>query len=534
MPPLTLPNLALADFLPLLPTLVLVVGACTLLLSEVFLSASSSRSYQMVLTTATAVLAGVVALGLVFQPPSPVFLGFAALDPFSSFLSFICCVGLVLASLTSASFLRRRGAERGEFYALMLFATAGMSLLAVSNELITLFINVEVLSIATYALTSYLRRGTRPSEAGFKYFILGAFSSAVLLYGAALLYGATGTTHLVGSGQLKGMGPALRSIMESADLAHLRPLAYAGMVLVGAGFAFKVAAVPFHMWTPDVYEGAPTPVTALMSVGVKAAAFAAMVRVFVVVAPALDPQVPLVLFSTLALLTMVVGNLLAIPQRNVKRMLAYSSIAHAGYLLLGVAALFVTQPGEELRLLGATALGPTTTALEVARADALRSLLFYLLAYTVTSVGAFALVSLLEKREDEERGTAWDLERFSGLAQRRPGWAFAMAAFMLSLGGIPPTVGFLGKLFIFRSAVDAGLIGLTVVAVLSSAAGVYYYLRVVVYMYMRPVPEGAHALERSWGTEAALVLATAAVVLLGIIPGPVTEWIRTAGTLLTR
>jgi NADH-quinone oxidoreductase subunit N len=516
---MNLPNITSADFLPLLPALLLVLGASILLLSEVFLSATSSRAYQAVLTAGTAVLGGIISVWLMFQPAQSVFLGYAVLDPFSSFLSLILCVGLGLAALSAAGFLHRRGAERGEFYALMMFATAGMSLLAISNELITVFVNIEILSIGTYALTSYLRRGTRPSEAGFKYFILGAFSSAVLLYGAALLYGATGTTQLAELS--RKLGPAM---------ADHQLLVYCGIVLVAAGFAFKVAAVPFHMWTPDVYEGAPTPVTALMSAGVKAAAFASLVRVFLAVAKGMDPQVPFVMFSTLAFLTMIAGNLLAIPQRNVKRMLAYSSIAHAGYLLVGVAALFVTEPGQQFRLLGATALGQGSP-LELARADALRGILFYLLAYTITAVGAFATVSALERREDEDKGTAWDLDRFSGLAQRRPGWAVAMAAFMLSLGGIPPTIGFMGKLLIFRSAVDTGLIGLAIVGVLSSAAGVYYYLRVVVYMFMRPVPEGAHALERNWATELTLVLTTAAVVVLGILPGSLTEWLTQAGSL---
>jgi len=516
---MNLPNLTLADFLPLIPAIIMVVGASILLLSEVFLGATSSRAYQAVLTVVTAVAAGIAALTAMFEPAQEVFLGFGVLDPFSSFLTFVVCVGLGLAALSSVSFLRKRGAERGEFYALMLFAAAGMSLLAMSNELITLFVTLEVLSIATYALTSYLRRGTRPSEAGFKYFILGAFSSAVLLYGAALLYGATGTTKLTDM-----VGPL------SGALAAQPLLVYAGLILVGAGFAFKVAAVPFHMWTPDVYEGAPTPVTALMSAGVKAAAFAALVRVFLTLGKGIDPHLPLVLFSVLAFLTMVAGNLLAIPQRNVKRMLAYSSIAHAGYLLVGVAALFVTGPGEQFRLLGPSEL-TGGTPVDLARAQALRGILFYLLAYTFSAVGAFAMVSALERREDEEKGTAWDLERFSGLAQRRPGWAVAMAAFMLSLGGIPPTIGFMSKLLIFQSAVDSGLVGLAVVGVLSSAAGVYYYLRVVVYMFMRPVPEGAQTLERSWSTELTLVLSTAAVVVLGILPGPITTWLQQASRI---
>ncbi|AGC42471.1 NADH dehydrogenase I subunit N [Myxococcus stipitatus DSM 14675] len=516
-----LPNLTLADFLPLLPAIILAVGACVLLLSEVFLAANSSRSYQAVLAVVASVAAGAVALASMFEPAGEVFLGFGVMDPFSSFLTFVVCLGLGLASLSSVSFLRKRGAERGEFYALMLFAGAGMSLLALSNELITLFVNIEVLSIATYALTSYLRRGTRPSEAGFKYFILGAFSSAVLLYGAALVYGATGTTKLTAMA-----GPLATALTTQPALV------YTGLILLGTGFAFKVAAVPFHMWTPDVYEGAPTPVTALMSAGVKAAAFAALVRVFLTMGKGIDPHLPLVLFSTMAFLTMVVGNLLAIPQRNVKRMLAYSSIAHAGYLLVGVAALFVTAPGEQFRLLGPSEL-TGGSPLELVRSQALRGILFYLLAYTFSAVGAFTMLSVLERREDEEKGTAWDLERFSGLAQRRPGWAVAMAAFMLSLGGIPPTIGFMSKLLIFQSAVDSGLIGLAIIGVLSSAAGVYYYLRVVVYMFMRPVPEGAQTLERSWSTELALVLSTAGVIILGILPGPLTSWLVQASSIFS-
>jgi NADH-quinone oxidoreductase subunit N len=428
----------------------------------------------------------------------------------------------VLAVLLGAGFLRYRNAERGEFYALMLFATAGMSLLALSTELITLFINLEVLSLSTYALTSYLRRGPRPSEAGFKYFILGAFSSAVLLYGISLLYGATGTT------QLGGMGLPLSHALETEP-----GLVYAGTSLVAAGFAFKVAAVPFHMWTPDVYEGAPTPVTALMSAGVKAAAFAAMVRVFLALGQALPSQLLLTVFWVLAALTMILGNLLALPQRNVKRMLAYSSIAHAGYLLMGVAALFShPHSGAELRFLGTSALETQLTPQGILRADILRSLLFYVVAYTLTAVGAFGTLAALERREDEDKGFAWDLERLSGLAQRKPGWAVAMAVFMLSLGGIPPTVGFLGKLYIFRSAVDAGLIGLTVIGVLTSVVGAFYYLKVVVYMFMRPSPTGVQVPGRQWSTELALLLTTAAVFVFGVVPGPLADWLGRAGVLL--
>ena len=419
------------------------------------------------------------------------------------------CVGSALAALLAAGFLKHRNAERGEFYALMLFAASGMSLLALSAEFITLFINLEVMSIATYALTAFLRRGPRPAEAGFKYFILGAFASSLLLYGAALLYGATGTTKLVELGRALPMAYA-----ASPGLVK------AGFGLVLAGFAFKVGAVPFHMWVPDVYEGAPTPVTALMSAGTKAAAFVSLVRVFTFLVKGFDPQIPFLVFSALAAVTMVGGNLMAMPQRNVKRLLAYSSVAHAGYLLLGVAAIFAPKVAGQ-----ATLLTPTSHV----AAEAYKGILFYLLGYTVTAIGAFGTISALERREDETRANTWDLEKFAGLAQRKPGWAAAMAIFLLSLAGIPPTVGFLGKLLLFGAAVDAGLLGLAVVGVLSAVVGAYYYLRVVLYMYMRPVPADAVTPFRAWTTELALALSAIAVVGLGIIPGPVTAWFSKVG-----
>jgi NADH-quinone oxidoreductase subunit N len=270
-----------------------------------------------------------------------------------------------------------------------------------------------------------------------------------------------------------------------------------------------------------------------MSAGVKAAAFAALVRVFMSFHEHGGGPLTLTAFSMLAFLTMVVGNLLAIPQRNVKRMLAYSSIAHAGYLLVGVAALFAqggpSLPG--LHVLHGTNAGLTGSPEAAVRAEALRGILFYLLAYTLSVVGAFGALSALERRENEERGFGWDLDRFAGLVSRRPGWAVAMAVFMLSLGGIPPTVGFMGKLFIFRAGVDAGLVGLVLVGVITSAAGAYYYLRVVVYMFMRPAPEGVLAPERHWGTELVLWVSTAAVVILGVLPGGISTWFAQAGTL---
>ena len=518
---LSLPTLTATDFLPLWPALILSAGACLVLLSEVFLS-SASRTFQAPLTVATTALAGVVAAASAFSTPVEVFKGFAVLDPFGSLVSLLVCIGVGLSALLAPAFLRGRQAERGEFYALLLFAGAGMSLLGLSNELIFLFINLEILSVATYALAAYLRRGPRPAEAGFKYFILGAFSSAILLYGTSLLFGATRST------LLPAMGSELARVFSDPLLADRRPLAYCGLALIGTGFGFKIAAVPFHMWTPDVYEGAPTPVTAMMSVAVKSAAFAAMVRVFLVLGYGIPGDALLSGFSLLAFLTMIVGNLLALPQRNVKRMLAYSSISHAGYVLVGVAALFVRTGTTKTGVLGVTALAAGATP---DTAAALRGILFYLLAYTVTTVGAFGVLGALERREDEVRGFAWDLDRLAGLAQRKPAWAFAMAVFMLSLGGIPPMAGFMGKLLIFRAAVDAGLVGLVIVGVLTSAVGAYYYLRVVVYMYMRPAPEAGALPERSFSTELALAISTVAVVVLGLLPGITSTWLSRGGAV---
>jgi NADH-quinone oxidoreductase subunit N len=514
-----IPSFSFDEFAPVLPAATLAVGAMVLMLSEVFLT-TTTRTYQAMLAVLTTVVAGAIALNNAFEPARVVLQGYAVQDPFSSFLTAMVCLAAGLSTLVASGFLKHRNAERGEFYGLMLFATAGMSLLALSNEFITLFVNLEVMSVATYALAAYLRRGPRPAEAGFKYFILGAFAAAILLYGAALLYGATGAT------KFNEIAAAL-----PAALAQKKLLVYAGFSLVLAGFAFKVAAVPFHMWTPDVYEGAPTPVTALMSAGVKAAAFVALVRVFSYLVKGLDPELPFTLFSMLALLTMVGGNLMALPQRNVKRMLAYSSIAHAGYLLLGVAALFAPASASLASKVGVLTSTPLLGHNPNVSAEVYKGLLFYLLGYTVTAVGAFGTLAALERREDETRGNTWDLERLSGLAQRKPGWAVAMALFMLSLGGVPPTVGFLGKLFLFGAAVDAGLLGLAVVGVLSSAVGVYYYLRVVVYMFMRTAPADATEPPRQWTIETALVLSAIAVVGLGVMPGTITGWLSRAGML---
>jgi NADH-quinone oxidoreductase subunit N len=488
-------GLPVRDFAALAPVAILTAGALALLLSEVFLT-STRRGYQAGVTLVTAVL---TALSAVVVPPAgAIFGGQATIDAFSVFVTVVICLGVGLSALVSAGWLHARDAERGEYYALTLFAAAGMVLLGMSSDLLVAFVSIEIMSLSTYSLAAYQRRGRRPSEAAFKYMILGAISSALLLYGSSLIYGATGTTLFSGMQGAKGAGSALL---------------VAGLGLVAAGIAFKVAAVPFHAWTPDVYEGAPTPVTAFMAAGVKTAAFALLARIFLssqTGAAVADLSFSKIL-TILALLTMVFGNLLALPQRSVKRMLAYSSVAHAGYLLVGVVSAKV----------------------EGARSIALAGVLFYLAAYTATAIGAFAVVGALEARSQggEEPEDAWDLRRFSGLARKNPALAFAMTVFLLSLAGVPPTAGFMGKLYIFKAAVGAGQIPLAVAGILTSILGAFYYLRVVVHMYMRPAEDEERAVTT---TSMALALggAVAIVAILGLLGDPLIRLAQAASAVV--
>ena len=397
-------------------------------------------------------------------------------DNFTFFFYLIFILGTALTVMISRQYLEDYGKNLGEYYALLLFATVGMMLMAASAHLIMLFLGLEVMSIAVYVLAGLFREDPRSNEASLKYLILGSFSSAFLLFGMAFLYGAAGGTLYLDQLPMALMGHTF-----------MRPLALLAMALLLVGFGFKVASVPFHMWIPDVYEGAPTSVTAFMAVGVKAATFAAFARVFFLAFLAMKLDWTMLLW-VLAVATMTVGNVTAIVQTNIKRMLAYSSIAHAGYLLVALVA--------------ANQLGAV-------------SLLYYLLAYTLMNLGAFGVVILVGRKKD----SYLNIYDYSGLGFQHPALAASMALFMFALAGIPPTAGFVGKFYIFSAAVQAGYIWLAIIGVMNSLVSVYYYLRITVLMYMKPAEADLGPVTFSPGPTAVLAATAAGVLLIGIFPG---------------
>lgn len=406
-----------------------------------------------------------------------------ALDNLSTIFNLLFLGSTFVTILLSEPFLRSEDVEQPEYYALLLFCTSGMMLLASALDLITLFLGIEVLSISLYILAGYRRRSDASNEAAMKYFLLGAFASAILLYGIALTYGATATTNL----------SRIADALTASEGPFPAGLLLAGMAMILIGFAFKTALVPFHMWTPDVYEGAPTPITAFMSAGPKAAAFAAFLRTFFVAFGPIHGDWN-ALLSVIAVLTMTVGNVAAIAQTNVKRMLAYSSIAHSGYVLIGLVA-------------GGNSGGTGA--------------IFYLLAYTAMNLGAFAVVILLE-----HRGLGGDeLRDYAGVGFRYPVIGAMLSLFMISLSGIPPTVGFVGKLYLFGAAVQTGHIWLAVFGVLNSAVSVFYYLRLLVLMYMREPAEALPPMRVPLAIAVALFVTSAATLGVGVFPG---QWIDAA------
>lgn len=500
------PQLDLAAIAPIAFT---AIGAVVVMLGEVLLSRRRTLLGRLVTDVwIGTVLAMVAALflalaiyaagavywsgaSLSFQPGGDPAL---RLDRFSAFAIALVAVAAFLICWLSITYLAELRINHGEYYALVLLSTAGMMLLVSATDLIVLFLGLELMSIPIYVLAGFDRRKLQSNESAFKYFMVGSFASAVLLYGMALVYGVTGAIDFA----------AIRAALPAGN-----PLGIIGMGLIMVGFAFKISSVPFHQWTPDVYEGSPMSVTAFMSITVKVAAFAALLRVTLAAFGSAIGELT-TLFWGLALATVVVGNVMAVIQTNLKRLLAYSSIAHAGYLLIGMAT---------------------------SSAEGYTAVLFYLIAYVFMNLGAFAvLVSLANRGRDCER-----LEDLAGLARTRPGMAGLLTLFMLSLAGIPGTVGFVAKFLIFKAAVGSGLIGLTIVGVLGSVVSVYYYLRVPVVMYMSE--PGDTALRRESSSGELLVLAICAAVVLGLglfpsqAPGFLSgiaalEWARQSAALL--
>jgi NADH-quinone oxidoreductase subunit N len=410
------------------------------------------------------------------------------LDNYALFFHVVICYAVALVLLLSMDYVRRTGAESGEYYALVLFATAGMMLLASAGDLIVLFLALELMSLSLYVMAGLFKTRLESAEASMKYFLLGAFASSFLLYGIALVYGATGTTSL----------GRVAVAARGGD-----PLLLIGLALMLVGFGFKISSVPFHMWAPDVYEGAPTSVTALIATGSKAAAFAALIRVLLDTLRVAQPDWTVILWAAAAA-TMTIGNVVAIAQSNLKRMLAYSSVAHVGYMLVGLVA------------------GGTAGA---------GAVLYYLLAYTFTTVGAFGVIALCERATREE---AVEVGDYAGLGRRHPVLALALGLFLLSLIGIPPLAGFVGKFYLFGAAVRGGYVWLAVIGVLNSAVAAYYYLRVLVYMYMRE-PEGpAAGYAPSFAGGLALTIALIGIVLLGVMPGPFADLAQAAVAPLLR
>jgi NADH-quinone oxidoreductase subunit N len=460
----------------IIPILIVVLSAAAAMLAEAFRQPGERMP-----------IAGLGLIGLVGAGAASYFLwdkdaqsfGVVRADNFALFINIILCIIGVLTMVFSNDVVERDGIPGGEYYALTLFAISGMMLMAAATDLLVIFLALEVLSLAVYVLTGIRRESAEGAEAAFKYFLLGAFSSAFFLYGIAFAFTIAGSTRL----------DEVAKAMASAPHATLAMLAVA---LLAVGFAFKVSAVPFHMWTPDAYEGAPTIVTAFMSTGVKAAAFGAFVRVFLSTLQPLEGHwVPVL--SMIAGATMIVGTVLGVLQSNVKRMLAYSSIAHAGYLLLGIVA---------------------------ANDEGKAAVLFYLLAYAVANIGALGIVALLGTAEHPHD----QLRDFAGLWRTRPGLAGLMTVFLLSLGGFPPTAGFIGKWYIFAAAVERGYYSLAIIGVLSSVVSVFFYLRIVVMMYMTEEAAAPARPHVSAPAMAGLAIAMLATFYLGVLPTRVIEY----------
>jgi NADH-quinone oxidoreductase subunit N len=434
----------------------------------------------------TVALVGLFVVGILVvftgQDPGTAFDDGYTVDSFTTFIDLLFVMIVALTIVFAPEYLRPRDLPMAEFATVLVFAMAGAMLIAASTDLLLLFVALELMVLPGYMLAGFAKRDSLSTEGAIKYFLLGSFSSAIFLFGLAYIWGITGTTNI------QGVASALQGVASGAGLS---PGLAMGLAFLTTGVAFKIAAVPFHYWTPDAYQGSPTPVTGYLSVGPKVGAFALILRLFVeALGPLSEQWLPVI--AVLSVLTMTLGNLVALTQGNVKRMLAYSSIAHTGYILVGLAAWAA---GE---------------------IQGLQGLLYYGVAYAFMNLGAFAVVSALQKRQ----GVTSSLDTFAGLGRREPFLGVLMTLFLLSLTGIPPTAGFFAKALVILSAVQAGgpMVWLAVIAVLNAAVAAFYYLRVVVYMYMRDPVSTDHPLRHGYLLRAGLIVAMIATISLGVLP----------------
>lgn len=473
----------LEQFIPFIPEIFLAVASFVLLVAGIGLGRRSMRPLALG-AVASLIVTGILVwfFGRPEGGPEVILGGMLVVDSFAVYFKMLVLVSGILTILLATGFLERFRYGGGEFFALILTATLGMFVMASGVNLASLYVGLELMALSSYVLVGYCKLEIKSNEGAVKYFVLGAMSSGILLYGMSLVYGGVGTLDLM----------EIQAALKAAPQDNL--VLMLGIVLIAFGMLFKVAAVPFHVWSPDAYEGAPTPVTAFISVAPKAAAFAMFLRLFAgAFAPEIDHWRSVIWVA--AAMTMIFGNIAALSQDNVKRMLAYSSIAHAGYALMGIVA--------------GTAYGTW-------------AVLMYMLVYTFMNLGAFALVVLLETR-----GYAGEtIKDWAGLSKRAPALAAAMLIFLLALAGIPPTGGFMGKLYIFAAAINAGYIWLAIIGVLMSAVSLYYYFRIVVQMYLVDGVEadsGAELAKDSWAGAVVLICAVV-VMLIGVYPGPVVGW----------
>jgi NADH-quinone oxidoreductase subunit N len=476
-------NLTQTDYAVLTPYIILTIWASVLLLVDLFIPKERKG-----LTALLSALGLAVTLGFTLAQIGEEAVGFnnmVALDGFSTFVNALLLISGLLGIALAYGYVKRMGLERGEYYTLLLFSVTGMMLMAQATDLIIVFLALELLSIPLYVLAAFARPKIESEEAGMKYFLLGAFSTGFVVYGIALIFGATQST-------------SLAAIVAAASSGTSGLLLTIGAALILIGFGFKVAAVPFHMWTPDVYQGAPTAVTAFMSSGAKIAGFAALLRVFATAFPSISVDMTDILWA-IAALTMIVGNVVAVAQSDIKRLLAYSSIAHAGYILMA----FVPYGNPDVR--------------DVSIAAGL----FYLVSYAVTNFGAWGVVIALEKSE----GKGLKIEDYAGLSKRHPALAAAMTVFMLSLIGLPPTIGLVGKFYLFRAVIDGGFTGLAIIGVLTSVVSAYYYLRVVVTMYMK---DGEPVAERETWLDMTTAVMALLTVIVSFVPQFLFAWASSA------